>query len=322
VRSALVAFAALVAGALVLGACGHGKSSHGGITHSATATAPALPGAGKPEIMIGDKNFTEQFLLGELYRQALVAQGFTVSLSRNIGPTEVTLQALQSGRLDMYPEYIETWNRDVAKIAHTFGTASAAYRAGQRYALAHGLELLDATPFSDTDAIGVTVTYAAQNGLRALGDLQAVASNLTLGAPPQFQQDPRALPLLEQVYGFTPAAVKSVEIGDQYQALDHGSIQAADVQSTDGELTTGKYQLLRDPLHVLGWGNVVPVISTKLVTVEGPAFAATVNRVTALLTTTVMRRLNAAIDVSHQDPMVVAKQFLQTNGLVPVKPKP
>jgi osmoprotectant transport system substrate-binding protein len=269
--------------------------------------------------MIGDKNFTEQFLLGELYRQALVAQGFTVSLNRNIGPTEVTLQALQSGRLDMYPEYIDTWDRKVVGIMHTFSSAAAAYRAGQRYALAHGFELLDAAPFSDTDAIGVTVAYGAQNSLSSLGDLRAVAAAMMLGAPQQFQQSPTGLPLLEQAYGFVPAAVKSIDIGDQYQALDLGTIQAADLQTTDGELASGRYAVLRDPLHVLGWGRVVPVVSTKLITAEGPAFASTVNRVSALLTTDVMRRLNAAVDIAHQDPMLVAKQFLQAHGLVPLK---
>ena len=55
-------------------------------------------------------------MLGELYRQALEAQGYTVVLNRNIGPTEVTIPALESGRLDMYPEYLDTWDSSVAGI--------------------------------------------------------------------------------------------------------------------------------------------------------------------------------------------------------------
>ena len=49
---------------------------------------------------------------------------------------------------------------------------------------------------------------------------------------------------------------------------------------------------------------------------EGPAFATTIDRVSRLLTVAVMRRLNAAVDISHQDPAVVAKHFLQAHGLV------
>jgi osmoprotectant transport system substrate-binding protein len=275
-------------------------------TTGTTSTAN-LPGTGRPLVTIGDKNFTEQFILGELYGQALEAKGFSVELNKNIGPTEVTIQALESGRLDMYPEYLGTWN-----------TAVAGYRRSFRNAYAHGLELLDPTRFSDTNAIGVTLAYGIENNLRTIGDLRKVDQGLTLGAPPQFQQSPNGLPAIEQAYGFAPAAFKALDIGAQYQALDRGLVQAADVNTTDGQVANGNYTLLRDPRNVFGWGNAVPVISSKVLTAEGPAFAATINRVSALLSTDVMRRLNAAVDISQEDPAAVAKAFLQANGLIPL----
>ena len=72
-------------------------------TTSTTSSTSTLPGAGKPAVTIGDKNYSEQFVLGQLYLQALKAQGFTVNLNQNIGPTDVTLQALKTGALTMYP---------------------------------------------------------------------------------------------------------------------------------------------------------------------------------------------------------------------------
>jgi osmoprotectant transport system substrate-binding protein len=312
VGSAAVAMLATVA----VAACG---DSSGSSTTNSTVSSPhaaTLPGTGKPLVTIGDKNLPEQFVLGELYYQALTAQGFTVMLNRNIGPTEVTLRALQSGRLAMYPEYLQTWNSAVAGYHHGFRTAIKAYQAGQRYALAHGLELLNPTPFSNTDAIGVTAAYALAYHLTTLRDLRRVSPMLTLGAPPQFKQGPDGLPQLELVYGFVPAAFKPLDIGGQYQALNHGTVQAADVNTTDSELTSGNYRLLRDPRHVLGWGNVVPVASPKLLDSQGPVFAATIDKVSALLTLGVMRRLNAAVGVSHQDPAVVARKFLIAHGLV------
>ncbi len=317
--ASLTAWALALGALLALTACGTTKydaTTLSSATSTSTST-PALPGTGKPPVTIGDKNFTEQFLLGELYRQALSAQGFTVLLNRNIGPTEVTLQALQSGRLDMYPEYLDIWNNSIAGYKHAFATAGGAYRAGQRYALIHGLELLAPSAFSDTDAIGVTRTYATENQLMTLDDLRRVAPALTLGAPPQFQQSPNELPALEQAYGFVPAAFKALDVGAQYQALDQGSVQAADVNTTDGQLAGPGYKLLQDPRRVFGWGNVVPVVSAKVLVSEGPAFAATIDRVNSLLSTSVMRRLNAAVDISHQDPVVVAKQFLLAHGLIP-----
>jgi osmoprotectant transport system substrate-binding protein len=268
-------------------------------------------------VTIGDKNFTEQFVLGELYYEALQAQGFSVQLNKNIGPTEVTMQALQTGQLGMYPEYLNTWNSSVAGYHRNYTGTRTAYLVAQRYALAHGLELLNPTPFSDTSAVGVTVYYAAHNRLRTIGDLRKVSAGLTLGGPPQFEQDPAGLPALEQAYGFAPAAFKALEIGGQYQALDQGTVQAADVNTTDGELTTGNYTLLSDPMKVSGIGNVVPVVSAHVLEVEGPAFADTVNRVSALLTLTTIRELNAAVDISGQDPAAVATRFLVDHGVIP-----
>jgi osmoprotectant transport system substrate-binding protein len=286
-------------------------------TTTSSSSTTSLAGSGKPAVVIGDKNFNEQFVLGQLYLQALQAQGFSVTIDRNIGATAVTVQALATGRLAMYPEYLQTWNADVAGDARGYRSVAAAYEAGQHYALDHGFVLLDPTPFGDTGAIAVTVAYAAQNHLRSIHDLRRVAKSLTLGGPLQFQQGAGALlPALEQTYGFAPAAFTALAVGQQYQLLDQGSIQAADVDTTDGQLATGDYTLLSDPKNVFGWGNVVPVVSTRALDEEGPAFAATVNRVSALLSTGVMRQLNELVDVAGQSPVAVASAFLQTHGLL------
>src|SRR5690242_19593787 len=116
--------------AIVLASCGSGGkpqivATDGPVTPATTTTTATtdLPGTNKPAVTIGDKNFTEQFVLGELYAQALSAAGYNVSVNRNIGPTEVTISALRSGRISMYPEYIGTWNSAVAGIKRKFKTA-------------------------------------------------------------------------------------------------------------------------------------------------------------------------------------------------------
>ena len=89
------------------------------------------------------------------------------------------------------------------------------------------------------------------------------------------------------------------------------------MQTTDGQLASGDYLLLADPANVFGWGNVVPVVTSSVIESEGPAFAATINRVSSLLTIGVMRELNQAVDVAGQNPATVAQQFLETHGLIP-----
>jgi osmoprotectant transport system substrate-binding protein len=323
-RNAPLALAAALA---VLGLAGCGAKSAGGTSSQTptSSTTSTLPGTGKPPVTIGDKNFTEQFILGELYSLALTAQGYSVILNQNIGPTEVTMRELQTGRLDMYPEYLDVgWQSSGAPWAGTapgaqqhFPSERSAYHAAQRYANSLGLELLAPTPFSDTSAVAVSFNYSVQNGLSRIGDLLALSSTLTFGGPPQFQQSPDGLPAIQRIYGVVPAAYKSLGIGLQYQALDQGTVQAADVNTTDGQLVSGNYTLLADPRHVFGWGNAAPVVPIKVLQAEGPVFAATINRVSSLLTVSVMRQLNAAVDVSGQDPKLVAQQFLASHGLLP-----
>ena len=289
-------------------------------TTTTSATSSALPGTGKPPVTIGDKNFTEQFVLGELYSQALQAEGFSVQLNRNIGPTDVTLQALKTGSLSMYPEYLNVFDTSIAHDPRTAHSRVAAFAVAERYALAHGLELLAPTPFSDTDTIGVTVGYADANHLNSLRDLGRLPTSVTVGGPPQFQQSNPGLPTIQRRYGFTVAGYKPLAVGDQYTALASGAVQAADVGTTDGQLASGDYQALSDPQHMFGWGNAVPVVTAATLSAEGPAFADTIDRVNALLTTRVMRQLNSAVDVAGQDPATVAKQFLETHGVIPLSP--
>ena len=287
-------------------------------TTTTATTTVTLPGAGRPPVTIGDENTPEQFLLGQLYYQALKAQGFAVTLNQSIGPPEVIQQAMANGQLAMYPEYLDTWDSTVAGIQRSFRSRRDAYLAGQHYALKHGLALLNPTPFSDTNAIAVAFDYAVENNLQSISDLMSVAPQLTLGGPPQFQQSLTGLPAIEQIYGVTPAAFKPLELGaPQYQALDNGTVQAAVVSTTDPQLLSGGYPLLADPQDVFGWGNVVPVAAVRVLDAEGPAFEATIDRVSALLTLPMMRELNAAVEIDGQDPASVATQFLQSEGVLP-----
>ncbi len=285
-------------------------------TSSSTSSAD-LPGTGKPTVTIGDKNFAEQFILGQLYMQALKAQGYTVNVNQNIGPTDVTLQALKSGALAMYPEYLYVLNSNVVHSHGGHASAQAAYDAAQKYVTAHGLELLNMTPFSDTFGIAVTQAYGAAHRLRTLHDLRRVAPSLTIGGEAQLEQAPLGLPRLASVYGVKPASFKAIAAGDQYSDLNDDTVGAAYINTTDGELATGDYRVLRDPERIFGYGNVVPVISQSASAAEGPAFTVTIDRVSALLTTQTMRQLNLLASIGGQSPSDIATQFLQTHGLIP-----
>ena len=102
------------------------------------------------------------------------------SIAVGIDCALTTLPAISSGRLDMYPEYLSTWDSSVAGIKRRFHSVDAALLAGRRYAARRGLALLDPTPFSDTGGLATTVSYASIHRLRSIKDLRKVAQKLTV----------------------------------------------------------------------------------------------------------------------------------------------
>ena len=109
-----------------------------------------------PTIVIGTKNFSEEFVLGELYKQALEAKGFNVSYKENIGSTEIIQTALTSGKINFYPEYTGVIVQDVFHKTKSPATAAATYDLAKKLEASKGFTLLNATPFYDTDVLAVT----------------------------------------------------------------------------------------------------------------------------------------------------------------------
>jgi osmoprotectant transport system substrate-binding protein len=304
-----------VALAIAVAACGSSDDNSSSSSSTPAASSSDQPGKGKPAVTIGDKNFTEQYVLGELYAQALRAKGFTVKIKSNIGSSEIIDKALTSGKLDFYPEYTGVILSELAHAKQRPSNPDEAYDAAKKFEEGRGFTMLDKTPFFDSDAIAVKPDYASKNGLESVGDLKKVGSKLRLGAPPEFKTRFEGLIGLKKSYGVTPS-FKPLAIGLQYKALDSGKIDAADVFTTDGALQGGKYKILKDPEFIFGFQNVSPIVSKKVLTAQGPEFADTLNAVSAKLTTEAMQKMNAAVDLDKKKPAAVAKQFLEANGLL------
>ena len=299
---------------VAVAACGSSKSSTTASSTTASTTAASGAGAGKPAVVIGDKNFTEEYILGDLYAQALQAKGFKVTLKPNIGSSEITYKALTSGQIDMYPEYTGVIVSVIAGVTSPPHTAADAYHVAQAYVQKHGFTLLDPTPFYDTDAMGVLKAYATQHHLTTISDLKQIGHSLTLGGAPEFATRQEGLIGLKQQYGLNPT-FKPLAIGLTYKALDSGQVQVSDVFTTDPQLTTGKYVVLTDPKNVFGFQNVAPIVKQSVLNAEGPAFKQTINAVSALLTIPAIQKMNAAVALDQQNPASVAHSFLVANHL-------
>lgn len=321
-RNWLRTLPALLVAALTLSVSACGSSSTDTDTApagdtSAGGKAPAadsMPGKGKPAVTLGDKNFAEQFIVGQLYAQALRAKGYTVRVKENIGSSEIIDKALTSGKLDLYPEYTGVIATELAKKGDMPKSADETYAIAKQFEAKRGFTTLEKTPFADADAIAVLPDYAKKNGLKTISDLKK-AGSFTFGAPPENRKRFQGVVGLKQVYGLNKLKFVPLAIGLQYPALDSGKIDTATVFTTDGQLAGGKYVVLDDDKAIFGFQNLTPVVNDKVLKEQGPEFAKTLNAVSALLTDEAMQKMNGAVTLDKQKPAVVAGAFLKANGL-------
>ena len=300
-RAAKAAFAVSLGVAIVLGLF--------------AGTARPAPKAG-PTIVIGTKNFAEEYILGELYKQALQAKGFTVTNKGSLGSTELIQTALTSGKINFYPEYTGVIVQDVFHKTFSGATAAATTANARKLEAAKGFTVLNPTPFFDTDVVAVTNATAKKYGLKSISDLKKVGS-FKFGGQPECQTRNTCFIGYTKQYGLSNASFVSVGSLSPYTLLDQGKVLAADVFSTDPPLGKGsKYTVLADPKHVTGFQNVVPIVKTSVATAAGATFTATVNAVSAKLSQNAMVAMNKAFYVDKQSAASIAKAFLKANGLV------
>jgi osmoprotectant transport system substrate-binding protein len=275
------------------------------------AAAPAAQSQSTP-IIVGAKNFPEQYVLGQLYRQALIAKGFDVQYKENIGSTELIDTALRSGKVTLYPEYTGIMLAVTFKKKTLPKTAAATYALAKKLYEKRGQTLLRQTRFQDRDVLAVTRATAKKYGLRTVSDLKKVPS-LTIAGFPEWESRWTG-PIGKQygVKGFDFVPLSGISA---YTLLDKGDVLAADVFTTDPQLLSGKYVQLRDPKNMFGFQYVAPVVDRDLVSENGARFTSTINKVSSLLTVKAMQAMNKAVGVDKKPAAKVADAFLRANGL-------
>jgi osmoprotectant transport system substrate-binding protein len=316
---ALIALLLAVLAMFVFAACGDDDdddSGGGGGGGAGEEQASGQPGEGKPAVTLGTKDFTEEFVLGELYKQALEAKGYTVNLKKNIGSTEIIDKSLTSGEIDGYPEYLGVSLAVAARQDLIPKSAEQTYNLAKEFYEGRGQVISQQTPFFDVDAIATTKEFAEQNNLKTVADLKKLDS-FTVGARPEFRNRFQGLKGMRSEYGLNNAQFKQLALGIQYQALDSGDVDSANVFSTDAQLASGKYTVLEDPKGVFGYQHVAMVMNKdKYEALGGPEFFAVIDDVSKLLTNEAMITMNKAVAIDKQDEAEVARSFLEANQLL------
>ena len=274
----------------------------------------AAGAAAAQTVRVGSKNFTEQFVLAEIYAQALEAAGIKVERKINLGGTLIAHKALEEKEIDFYPEYTGTMLLAVLK-QESMTDRKAVYDKVKADYAAKGLVVLNETPFQNTYNMVVRPETAAQYKLETLSDLSKVSKELKLGAGPEFRDRKDGLPGLKAKYGMEFKEDLQMAIGLRYQALKGDQIQVVNGYSTDGMIAAMKLKRLKDDKGLWPPYYVVPVVRKDALDAN-PKIAEVLNRVSAMIDESAMAEMNYKVDGEKMEPKDVARDFLKAKGVV------
>ena len=316
VRLLFALFAALVL-ALGVAACGGDDDDEGDGGDTSANLIEENPDNNGVQVTVGSKNFTEQYILGEIYAQGLEAAGYDVKKQLNLGSEVIALKALEDGEVDAYPEYTST------ALTSFFDTppedvpadAQAAFEDSQQEFEDKGLTAFPPTPFSSANAVGLLSSTAEDLGVSTISDLEGKSEDLTLYGSPECRQRVDCLVGLEDNYGLQFKSFTPVDIALRYEVLDKGQADLSILFTTDAQLSeSDKYTILEDDKGLLPAGNVLFVARTETVDDAGPDFGDVVESVQSNLTLEVMQELNARVDIDKEKPEEAAAEYLQEFG--------
>jgi osmoprotectant transport system substrate-binding protein len=289
---------ALLAIALVAAACGK----------------TAVPKTSAGTITVGVSGaFSESKIVAEMYAQVLEKAGFTVKRQLDLQSRKVSDAALFSGQIDLKPEYLASEALALDPKADATGDPAHTSTILEALLQPKNVDVLSYSPALDTNVFVVTKATAETNHVSKVSDLVPLASGFVFGAPPDCATNKFCAKGLQSVYGIRFKEVKSLDFGGPATAaaLKSGKVKVGELFSTSVYDST--FVVLEDDKHLEAADNIAPVIRTA---VANDSVKSLLNAVSAKLTTAIMLALNKEVDLDHKDPAVVAKTFLQQNGLL------
>jgi osmoprotectant transport system substrate-binding protein len=306
-------------------------------------TSPAVFAQAEGPVLVGSKDFTEQFILGNLYLKVLENLGIEAEDKLNLGGTQIAQQALVNGDISLYPEYTGTAltevlqlsvnevlqfaatpvsDTDASPVASPVSSGNISQlvfdTVKRQYQDQFGLVWLERSPANNTQALAVKRSFSEENGITTISQLAAVAGDYTISAPADFPERQDGLLGLQQVYGegFNDIEVLPVAPGLKYQALLDDEAQIVLAFGSVGQISGNDLVVLVDDKSLWPPYNVAPVVRQEVLDAH-PEIEDAFNAVTTSLTDEILSGLNWQVDGDEKkEPADVAETYLKDNGFI------
>ncbi len=292
------------------------------VSAMASSSASAAPSTaamnpGDVTIKIGSDGFYESQLMAEIYAQALEAKGYKIDRTGlGLGTRKVTAAALESGKIDLKPEYIGSG------LAFYKGTATGDPKQNQQAlqtAVANiggGITVLDFSPAADQNAFVVTKDTSTKYNITTLDQVPSVNPPLKFGVATDCSTNPVCAAALKSAYGIDVSKALPLSACDQpmVDAIKKGTVQVGELCSTQPDIAQNGWVILADDKHTQPADNIAPLVRNDLLAkVDKTSFDAILNGVSAKMTTDELTKLNAEYVFQKKDVATIAKEWLSAN---------
>lgn len=291
---------------LTLSACG------GGGDPLETDDDDAATDGDSAELVVGSQQYYSNTIIAEIYAQVLEHEGHEVQREFEIGQREVYIPELESGAIDVFPEY--TGNLAAYIDPDTDSGDPDSVHAALVDVLPEGLEALDYAAATDQDSYVVTAEFAEENNLTTVADLDDVDEDLSIAANSEFETRPYGIGGLADTYGVELTLVPVEDSGGPLTlgALLDGDVEVANIYSADPAIEDNDLVILEDTASLVLPQNVVPVVSEN---VDDQARDA-INEVQSVLDQQALLDINAYSQSTQDSPADVAQWWLDDQGML------
>lgn len=289
------------------------------VTVSCTGTSSSTRDAGtgsKGTIVVGVSGaFAENQLVAEMYAQVLERAGYTVERDLDLRSRELSQHALESGQIDLKPEYLSSLLSFVDPNAEASSQSDVVAQGLRALLEPRGIEVLRPSRVQDTNQFVANAETARRFGLTTMTSLADVADQLTFGGPPECPQRPFCLAGLRDTYGILFDVFEPLDVGgpQTVEALKSDDVQIGLLFSTDPSIEANGFVPLVDDKYLQNAEHITPVVRADVLNDE---IRAALDAVSAELTHEIVTTLVGRVVIDGQDVPSVAREFLVLAGLV------
>jgi osmoprotectant transport system substrate-binding protein len=255
--------------------------------------------------------FAENEIVAEMYAQVLERAGYTVRREFNLRSREVSQSALESGQIDVKPEYLSSLLLFLDPGAQASNDRTDVARQVADLLRPKGITVLASSPAEDTNVFVANARTAQALHLTTMSSVAPVAGRLTVGGPPECPLRPFCLPGLRDVYGIVFDDFEPLDAGgpETVAALNSDKVQIGLMFSTDPSIEANGFVPLIDDKHLQNAENITPLVRTDKLNDE---IRRLLDGVSARLSSGVVTELVGKVAIDGQSVSAVAKRFLES----------